>query len=160
MEVPVFVQVILVLLVMGALALFWFSAEDKRCQCEEGFVQNNLDGRCTVCRLYPGIDSILMTEPDRMPDGRLILHWEGPECDFGCGSKHYTTANPFVQIRQRRPSDQTDMCCTMWGHADCAGSPVGSLPSISESGGVATPDQWSDWIESPEAQKMGFVFIT
>jgi hypothetical protein len=81
-------------------------------------------------------------------------------CDR-CGGVEYPAANPFVEYRQRRPSDQADMCCTTAGHALCMGvTDVASLPQSAESGGIATHDQWEAWIESPEARKMGFLWIT
>lgn len=79
------------------------------------------------------------------------------DCD-GCGLSNYDAAHPFVEVRQRRPSDQTDMCCVMAGHPKCVG--VGeALPAICESGGVATPDQWEEWITN-EGRKLGFLFLT
>lgn len=81
------------------------------------------------------------------------------ECDaveWGCDGHAYTEKDPFVQVRQIRPSDRSDMCCIMWGHLSCMGGEV----SVGESGGVGTPEQWLDWIESPEAWKAGFLFLT
>lgn len=79
-------------------------------------------------------------------------------CDR-CDGTEYTDENPFVLYRQRRPSDPSDMCCTLAGHKNCIAEGT-TLPSISTSGGVATAEQWEEWIESPEAAKAGFCFIS
>lgn len=79
-------------------------------------------------------------------------------CDY-CDKSDYTEENPFVLYRQRRPSDHSDMCCTLAGHAQCL-APNTELPSIGETDGVATAEQWGEWIESPEAAKAGYCFLT
>jgi hypothetical protein len=79
-------------------------------------------------------------------------------CD-SCDGNTYTHDNPFVEFRVPRPSDKSDMCCTLAGHKKCF-APSTELPSIGETGGVATPVQWELWIESPEARKHGFCFLT
>lgn len=68
-------------------------------------------------------------------------------CDI-CENEDYNVGNPFVEIRVPRPSDPSDMCCIMAGHDECFG------------GGNMTPDQWSDWIESPEAAAAGYYWLT
>lgn len=79
------------------------------------------------------------------------------KCD-ACRSSVYTEDNPFVEIRQRRPSDPTEIACTIAGHKDCM--PIkGDLPDIASSGGVATPKQWQEYIESPEAMLNGHLFL-
>lgn len=75
-------------------------------------------------------------------------------CDI-CDGGYYTHDNPFVNYRVPRPSDPTDMCCTMWGHLKCLGGKISMTPQ----GGVATPDQWQDWIEN-EGAKLGFCFLS
>lgn len=80
-------------------------------------------------------------------------------CDV-CQGEDYKDANPFVHVNQRRPSDPSEMCCVMAGHLKCMGGSLDRLPSICESGGIATPAQWEAWIESPEAAKAGFLFCT
>ncbi len=80
-------------------------------------------------------------------------------CD-GCGNDDYTDANPFVQFRSVRPSDKTDMCCTLAGHLTCFSAlPVSSLPDIAIDGGTATPDQWEVWIENA-GRLSGFQWLT
>lgn len=82
-------------------------------------------------------------------------------CD-GCGNDDYTDTNPFVQFRSVRPSDRTDMCCTLAGHLACfSPMPATSLPSIADAagGGMATPEQWEEWIEGPGARS-GFQWLT
>lgn len=82
------------------------------------------------------------------------------ECD-SCGKSEYTEADPFVEVCQQRPSDRSEMCCVIAGHASCMGvTDISRLPDIGQSGGTATPQQWETWIESPEAAKMGFCFKT
>jgi len=82
------------------------------------------------------------------------------ECDV-CKGTEYSESDPFVEHRQRRPSDHSDMCCTMAGHAKCFGvTDAATLPSIGEGGGIATNKQWNDWIESPAAYKAGYLFLT
>lgn len=81
-------------------------------------------------------------------------------CDV-CDTSGYTEENPFVEYRTQRPSDHSDMCCTMAGHAKCFNiKDIKTLPQISDVDGIATREQWSKWIESNEAQKAGFCFLT
>lgn len=79
-------------------------------------------------------------------------------CDQ-CDGTEYTEENPRVFMCQRRPSDPSEMCSVLAGHKNCYRI-TDPLPQISESGGIATAEQWNDWIESPEAQKMGFIFLS
>lgn len=81
------------------------------------------------------------------------------ECD-NCGNNEYTDDNPLVQVRTRRPSDHSDMCCVMAGHAKCFVEDPATLPQIGETDGIATPAQWEAWIEKPETAKAGFLFLT
>ncbi len=81
------------------------------------------------------------------------------ECDT-CGNNEYSEDNPLVQYRTRRPSDHSDMCCTLAGHATCFRVDPATLPQIGETDGVATPAQWEAWIEKPETAKAGFLFLT
>jgi hypothetical protein len=83
----------------------------------------------------------------------------GRECD-NCGQDDYTADNPRVFVCQPRPSDPAEMCCTVAGHKGCFTSFGDTLPSIDKSGGTATADQWNDWIESDEARKAGFMWIS
>lgn len=78
------------------------------------------------------------------------------ECD-GCGTTEYSHLNPFVEIRVPRPSDRSDLCCIMAGCSRCF--PPHEL-GTAVAGGSATPEQWEDYIESPEAMKAGFMFLT
>ncbi len=79
-------------------------------------------------------------------------------CDM-CDKTDYTPENPRVFFCQQRPSDRAEMCCVLAGHAKCI--PVqGELPQISETGGAATAEQWNDWIESAEARKAGFLWLS
>jgi hypothetical protein len=83
------------------------------------------------------------------------------ECDVCGKSDGYTAGNPFVLLRQKRPSDHADMCCVMAGHMECLGiDSVDQLPSIGLECGTATAEQWERWIESPEAQQAGFLWLT
>lgn len=82
----------------------------------------------------------------------------GKECD-SCGQADYTEANPRVFMCQPRPSDNQEMCCVLAGHKDCFAKDE-TLPSICESGGTATAEQWEEWIESPEARKLGFLWLS
>lgn len=79
------------------------------------------------------------------------------KCD-SCGESAYTADNPFVEYRQPRPSDPSDMCCTLAGHFRCFSPVSASLPQISADGGVATPAQWREWIEG-EGALLGFAFL-
>jgi hypothetical protein len=80
------------------------------------------------------------------------------ECD-NCNSPHYTAENPRVFLCQQRPSDPSEMVCTLAGHKDCFVS-GGELPQITATSAVGTAAQLEAWIESPEAGKAGFVFLT
>lgn len=80
-------------------------------------------------------------------------------CDV-CRKSNYTTDNPMVEYRQQRPSDKSDMCCTMAGHMKCLGTNNIANLKASEYGGNATRQQWNDWIESKEAMKAGFLFLS
>jgi hypothetical protein len=72
-------------------------------------------------------------------------------CDI-CNTNQYTEANPFVEVRTPRPSDPSDMCCILAGHLDCFGGQVGET--------VNTPDGWADWIESEDAARQGYMWLT
>lgn len=67
-------------------------------------------------------------------------------CD-GCGRTEYGGGVKFVEFRRPRPSDPSDLCCTMAGCSDC-------FP------GCKTPEEWEDYIESPEAYALGYLFLT
>jgi hypothetical protein len=85
------------------------------------------------------------------------MSWK--ECDR-CHDSEYTPENPFVEYRQKRPSDPTDMCCTLAGHLQCFSQQSAlALPIIGNDSGVATPEQWQTWIEG-EGAKLGFAWIT
>lgn len=64
------------------------------------------------------------------------------KCD-GCGKQ---VANP-VEVRTRRPSDPTDLCCIMVGCQLCFGTAqqpdkwADAVPS------VMRPQQWDEWVE-------------
>lgn len=80
-------------------------------------------------------------------------------CDRCKKDDGYSDANPFVEIRQRRPSDPADMTCVLAGHNNCVGTgSIAKLPSISTGGGTATPGQWEAWI-SDEGFKAGFLWL-
>lgn len=86
------------------------------------------------------------------------------ECDV-CDGTEYTQENPHVRYCVRRPSDKSDMCCTMWGHWNCLGGKgpyVPILPTVAQPGNsaVATYADLERWIETPDARKNGFIFIT
>jgi len=81
------------------------------------------------------------------------------ECDI-CKTAAYTDDNPFVEYRCQRPSDKSDMCCTMAGHMKCFNVADISKLKASPEGGIATPKQWSAWIESKEAHAAGYLFLT
>lgn len=78
------------------------------------------------------------------------------QCDH-CKGEIYTAENPFVEFRTRRPSDPREMCCVMAGHKQCLN--VTDIPSIGNEGGVATRQQWEEWIESKAALDAGFMFL-
>lgn len=78
------------------------------------------------------------------------------ECDR-CKGTDYTDDNPFVEYRQRRPSDHSCMTCVLAGHKECISS-AATLPAIASDGGIATPDQWVKWIEGDGA-KAGYAFL-
>lgn len=80
------------------------------------------------------------------------------DCDY-CKTADYSDENPRVFLCQQRPSDHSEMCCTLAGHKNCLAR-NGSLPAIGECGGVATGEQWEAWIEGPEARKLGFLFLS
>lgn len=71
-------------------------------------------------------------------------------CDH-CGGVAYHAIDPYVEVRVPRPSDRSDLCCIMAGHASCFGG-------ISDS--VKTPAGWDEYIESPEAYAAGYLFLT
>lgn len=77
------------------------------------------------------------------------------DCDV-CNQSTYTEDNPFVEYRTQRPSDHACMTCTMAGHQKCFNAET--LPSIGETGGIATPQQWEDWIEK-EGMKLGYLWL-
>lgn len=79
------------------------------------------------------------------------------ECD-SCKSDKYSDDNPFVEYRQQRPSDHSCMTCVLAGHKNCISSAVTRLPAIGNDGGIATPDQWEEWIEGDGA-KAGYAFL-
>jgi len=83
-------------------------------------------------------------------------------CDTCGKSTGYSPDNPFVECRQRRPSDKSDFACTLAGHLKCIYSTLDSvqLPRIASTGGVATPDQWETWIEGEEARKAGVQWLS
>jgi hypothetical protein len=62
-------------------------------------------------------------------------------CD-ACGKAGYTEDNPLVEVRQPRPSDPSDVCCIMAGHANC----LGGSGQPGAHGGVATPAEWDAWL--------------
>lgn len=68
------------------------------------------------------------------------------ECD-ACGTTEFTEANPFVEVRTPRPSDPSGLCCIIAGCLEC-------FP------GSKTPEQWSNYIESDEAAKAGYYWLT
>jgi len=80
------------------------------------------------------------------------------DCDC-CGGNIYGADDPFIEIRQRRPSDARDMTCVLAGHKNCL-APTTRLPSIAKHGGVATHEQWIEWIESHEARVLGYLFVS
>lgn len=82
----------------------------------------------------------------------------GRECDH-CNGLNYTPDNPRVFCCVPRPSDPSEMCCVLAGHKNCLARDQ-PVPSICESGGVATGDQWEEWIESPDAMSKGFAFLS
>ena len=53
------------------------------------------------------------------------------------------------EARTPRPSDPSDMCCVMWACETCA-------PQI----GAKPASYWDEWIESEEAVKAGFIFLS
>lgn len=75
-------------------------------------------------------------------------------CDT-CGSKDYTALNPFVEVRIPRPSDRADLCCILAGHGDCFGYRRGQ-----ENPSVKTPDEWTEYIESEDAMREGYLWLT
>lgn len=82
------------------------------------------------------------------------------DCDV-CDKNVYYASDPFVEMRLPRPSDRREMTCILAGHRECLhGGIAVALPSISEAGGTATPQQWQAWITSDEARRMGFLFLT
>lgn len=85
------------------------------------------------------------------------MTWNWLQCDI-CEKDGYDDDNPFVEVRQKRPSDPADMTCIMAGHWKCLGGMAGKEPSPSELGGVATPEQWQEWIEGP-GESEGFLWL-
>lgn len=88
----------------------------------------------------------------------------GYTCD-ACGGDEFTGANPLIRYCRQRPSDHSDMCCVMWGHWLCLGGEgpyVARLPTIAngERDALATLADLETWIESPEARRLEYVFIT
>lgn len=89
----------------------------------------------------------------------------GKACDV-CDGDVYTPENPRVMLCQRRPSDPSDLCCTMAGHWWCFGTPgrayVPFLPTVANGGdqALATGDDLERWIEGPDAKALGYVFLT
>ena len=77
-------------------------------------------------------------------------------CDH-CKQSTYTNDNPFVEMRMPRPRYPPDMCCVWAGHKYCLSGDI--RPYTSAKGGVATPEQWRDWIESAEAAEAGIIFL-
>jgi hypothetical protein len=73
-------------------------------------------------------------------------------CDH-CGESSYTPANPFVECRTPRPSDPSEMTCVLAGHKTCLR--ISGLSTGTE-GGMATPEMWAVWLQSPEAKAAGF----
>lgn len=71
------------------------------------------------------------------------------DCDICYGDNY--AVDPYVEVRVERPSDHSDMCCIMAGHASCFGG-VGST--------VKTPEGWTEYIESAEAYNNGHLFLT
>jgi len=80
------------------------------------------------------------------------------DCD-ACDGNHYTEANPRVFGCQPRPSDKSEIVCTIAGHKDCF-APNETLPAIDAGSGWATASQWNDYIESAAAYKAGHLFLT
>lgn len=82
-------------------------------------------------------------------------------CDTCNKSTGYSPEDPFIELRQRRPSNHADMACTLAGHLKCIQPSLDArqLPRISDTGGVATPEQWETWIEN-EGAKKGFLWIS
>lgn len=82
----------------------------------------------------------------------------GKECD-SCKISEYTDDNPRVFMCMPRPSDMSEMCCVMAGHRNCIAA-HSTLPDIGQSGGVATAEQWEEWIDNDTSLRMGFIFLT
>lgn len=89
-----------------------------------------------------------------------MTRFNASACDM-CDGATYSDENPRVFYRTQRPSCHQEMCCTIAGHMKCLGvHDVAKLPQINETSGIATGDQWETWIESKEARKAGYLWIT
>lgn len=71
-----------------------------------------------------------------------------PKCD-GC-NKEVPRAD-LMLVRVPRPSDPSDMCCVMWGCADCFPRSEGSCMKDRD---------WDSYMETDEARQRGYLFLT
>lgn len=78
------------------------------------------------------------------------------KCDI-CENDTYCDENPRVFLCQPRPSDPSEMVCTLAGHSRCITT---SELECTPDGGIHTANAWGEWIESPQARIAGILFLT
>ncbi len=96
--------------------------------------------------------------PPRVTPGRNLREGYNT-CDF-CGSEDYTKDNPFVHVTLARPSDPSELCSVMAGHAKCAGHDHTAPFKATKGQAIGTTKQLNDYIESDEARNNGHHFLT